>query len=373
MPACLQPLVSVIVPVYNSESFLRPCMDSLSAQTLERLEILCINDGSSDQSQEILDKFAQKDPRIVIISKPNAGYGHSINMGIDAAKGKYIGIVEADDYVDSRMFEKLATIAEANDADIVKSDYYNLWEEKERTISKNLWEGFETHTEQLLTPKEYPFLFLLPPSIWSAIYKKELLVTNHIRCNETPGASYQDTAFHFKVLASAQQVWLHPERLLFYRRDNEQSSSASKNKAFFICNEHDSIQSWLIENNRWLPPYSGLAVKLRYNGCLWNLKRISRKLKWPFLRRMQQDFRQLARDNILDSSELGSMERAFLHLVMRRPRLALAYYLFSRTNILTVTSGNYLRVKLLGLRIYKKKTNIPPFFEQESKDKEQSN
>lgn len=356
----LSPLVSVIVPVYNSESFLRPCMDSLTAQTLERLEILCINDGSSDASRTILEKYAARDPRITIISKPNAGYGHSINMGIEAAKGKYIGIVEADDYVDSRMFEKLWAIAETNDADIVKSDYYNLWEEKQRTISKNLWEGFEAHTDRLLNPSENPFLFLLPPSIWSAIYKKELLNHNNIRCNETPGASYQDTAFNFKALASAKRVWLHPESLLFYRRDNEHSSTASKKKIFFICEEHNSIQSWLIEQNRWIPPYSGFAIKLRYSGYLWNLKRISRKLKWPFIRRMQRDFRQLARENILDTSELGTMDRAFLHLVMRRPRLALAYYAFSSTNIFTVTSSNYLRVKFLGLRIYKKKINIPP-------------
>lgn len=340
-------------------------MDSLTAQTLERLEILCINDGSSDQSRAILEKYAARDSRIIIISKPNAGYGHSINMGIDAAKGKYIGIVEADDYVDSRMFEKLVAIAETNDADIVKSDYYNLWEEKQRTISKNLWEGFESHTDRLLNPAENPFLFLLPPSIWSAIYKKELLDNNNIRCNETPGASYQDTAFNFKALVSAQKVWLHPESLLFYRRDNEQSSTASKKKIFFICEEHNSIQSWLVEQNRWIRPYSKLAIKLRYKGYFWNLKRISRPLKWTFIRRMRKDFLKLERKNMLDTAELQTLERAFLHLVIKSPWLALAYYAFSSTNILTVTSSNYLRVKLLGLRIYKKKINIPSSLPEE--------
>ena len=88
------PKVSILVPVYNVERFLPQCLDSLVAQTLEDIQIICINDGSTDGSLEILERYAAQDSRIEIIDKPNSGYGASMNCGLDAARGEYIGITE---------------------------------------------------------------------------------------------------------------------------------------------------------------------------------------------------------------------------------------------------------------------------------------
>lgn len=99
--------VSVIVPVYNVEKYLRECLNSLVNQTLKEIEIICINDGSEDSSLEILNEYASKDSRFVIINQENSGQSVARNKGLDVAKGEYIGFVDSDDWVDLNFFENL--------------------------------------------------------------------------------------------------------------------------------------------------------------------------------------------------------------------------------------------------------------------------
>ena len=102
-------------------------MDSVVNQTLKDIEIICVDDGSTDSSAAICDEYAAKDSRIKVVHKPNAGYGHSMNRGLENATGEYIGIVESDDFAELDMFENLYNLAKQNDADIVKSDFYLYW------------------------------------------------------------------------------------------------------------------------------------------------------------------------------------------------------------------------------------------------------
>lgn len=116
--------VSIVVPVYNVQKYLRQGLDSIVNQTLQDIEIICVDDGSTDESGKILDEYAAKDGRVKVIHKNNTGYGNSMNIGFTAASGEYIGIVESDDYADPKMFETLYQIASANNLDIVKSGFY---------------------------------------------------------------------------------------------------------------------------------------------------------------------------------------------------------------------------------------------------------
>ena len=99
--------ISIVVPVYNVERYLEQCLDSLINQTLKDIEIICVNDGSTDDSLCILKRYAEVDDRILIVSKVNSGYGHTMNTGMAMAKGEYLAIVESDDFVVPEMFEKL--------------------------------------------------------------------------------------------------------------------------------------------------------------------------------------------------------------------------------------------------------------------------
>ena len=108
------PKVSIIVPTYNVEQYLVECMESITHQTLEDIEVIVINDGSTDGSLEILKRYAAKDSRITIVDKENGGYGIGMNIGLDKATGEYIGIVEPDDFVPVNMFGDLYNIAKEN-------------------------------------------------------------------------------------------------------------------------------------------------------------------------------------------------------------------------------------------------------------------
>lgn len=134
----VQPEISILVPICNVENYLDECLSSLINQTIKNIEIICLNDGSTDNSLSIIKKYAEKDNRIVVIDKENSGYGDTMNLGIRKAHGEYIGIVESDDFADPNMFQKLYDIARKKEKpDIVKSNFYYYF--TDLTEQSNLW------------------------------------------------------------------------------------------------------------------------------------------------------------------------------------------------------------------------------------------
>ncbi|MCL2470348.1 MAG: glycosyltransferase [Propionibacteriaceae bacterium] len=290
------PLVSIIVPVYNVERYLPKCLHSVVSQTLRNIEIICVNDGSTDGSLAIMESFAKSDPRITILSHPNHGYGYSMNRGIRKATGKYIGIVESDDWADPIMFEQLSDFAEANDAQIVKSNFYMDWTAP--SVRSEVFEYFD-YTEHgiTITPRNYDGakLFRKKPSIWSAIYSREFVTSNHIEFLETPGASYQDTSFAFKAFALADRMTCVSRAYIHYRQDNEESSVNSRGKAFCVCDEYEAIEEF-IESSPDLHSLYGIEVPTIYDSFIWNYERLDQTLKYPFLVRVSEWFNHLIDD-----------------------------------------------------------------------------
>ncbi|MDR1613956.1 MAG: glycosyltransferase [Campylobacteraceae bacterium] len=119
-----QPLISVIVPIYNVEIYLKKCLDSIISQTYKNLEIILIDDGSPDNCGKICDEYALKDKRIKVIHKKNGGLSDARNAGLDAAKGEYIAFVDSDDYITENIYEELVGIAQKETADIVMHTFY---------------------------------------------------------------------------------------------------------------------------------------------------------------------------------------------------------------------------------------------------------
>lgn len=270
--------ISILVPVYNVEKYLKECLNSLVNQSLTDIEIICINDGSTDSSPEILKEYASRDSRIKIIDKPNSGYGASMNAGLENAQGEFVGIVESDDYAAINMFEDLYNLAQKNGADIVKSDYFYY------TTHNNQARKAGKIPSIITNVKKFSKLLRYQPSIWSAIYKREFLEKNQIRFLETPGASYQDTSFSFKVMALAEKVVLTNNAYLYYRQDNENSSVNSKDKIFFICSEYDEITEFL-EKNPEIKKFANTQKLIKqYAAYMWNLTRISSDFREEFIR-----------------------------------------------------------------------------------------
>ena len=122
-----KPLISVVVPVYNVENYMRKCIDSLLNQTLSNIEIILVDDGATDTSPKICDEYARKHSCIRVIHKQNGGLGSARNAGMKAARGKYIGFVDSDDYVSVKMYETLWNLAETNEADCAYCEFTRFW------------------------------------------------------------------------------------------------------------------------------------------------------------------------------------------------------------------------------------------------------
>ena len=284
------PLVSVLVPVYNVEKYLPECLDSLMNQTLKDIELICVNDGSTDGSSAILEKYGKIDERLKIISKENSGYGHTMNIAVQEAKGEYIGIVESDDFVDSRMFEDLYHIARENKADLVKSNYWE-YRNGESKFVKSLEDG---PYEEIFIPRfDLIQSFIYRPSIWSAIYNREFILNNNIFFNETPGASYQDTSFNFKVFACAERAVFVDKAYVHYRQDNESSSVNAPGKVYCVVDEYKKSEEFLDNRPELKAKLEFLLPALKWNTYQWNYRRISSSFKYEFLEKMINYFQEL--------------------------------------------------------------------------------
>lgn len=290
--------VSIIVPVYNVEKYLRQCMDSIIVQTLKDIEIICIDDGSTDSSGGILDDYASKDDRIRVIHKENSGYGNSMNIGLDAATGEYVGIVESDDYADENMFQTLYRIADENKLDVVKSSFFYYYtepiekNEKCEIVSKILERKTICPSTFFESNMEMVEFYNIKPTIWSAIYRREFLVENRIRFLETPGASYQDAGFNFKVMATAQRVQLIKDAFLHYRQDSIGSSINSKGKVFCVCDEYAEMQRFLDERPIIKGRLEYVMQRIKFDTYMWNYERLAQKYKYIFLERVSEEYKE---------------------------------------------------------------------------------
>lgn len=271
--------VSVILPIYNAAKFLERSLGNLVKYDNPNLEIICVNDGSTDSSLEMIQDYASQDDRIKIIDKANFGYGHTMNKGLEMASGEYIAILEPDDYSDPQMYEKLYAAAKECDADVVKSNYFEFKQEDNSNQFFEVLADFQYNT--VFNSQMNEHIFHMRPCIWTGIYRREFLFNHNIRFTETPGASYQDTAFAFKVWTAAERVLFVKDAYLHYCIDNEGSSVASKGKVFSICDEFMAIESFLNQYEKYRKFFKILQV-LKLDTYVWNLDRISEEFKKEF-------------------------------------------------------------------------------------------
>lgn len=317
--------VSIVIPIYNVEKYLRQCLDSVVNQTLKDIEIICVNDGSTDSSPDIIAEYMAKDSRVKVINKPNSGYGHSMNMGFDSAVGEYIGIVESDDYADSNMFETLYKMASENRLDVVKSGYYFYFSipkernEKQEIVSKILSNKTFCPTTYFKSKMEMVEFFNIKPTIWSSIYRKDFIRENQIRFNETPGASYQDAGFNFKVWSCAERVQLIRDAFLHYRQDNEASSVNSKGKVFCVCDEYEEMQRFLDSHPTKKGALEYVKNRIKYDSYMWNYERLADKYKYIFIERASAEFKEDMENGKLDEQYFEKYKWANLLEIVADP------------------------------------------------------
>ena len=222
------PKISIIVPIYKVEKYLRQCIDSILSQTFKDFELILVDDGSPDNCPSICDEYASQDCRIKVLHQPNSGLGKAYNNGIATARGEYIGLVESDDWIEPNMYEKLYREAVCAQADLVKCDFwkYNSFQSpSDEAYYQNLRIELSEMAPEgtALTIDKCPLLLIRHPSIWAALYHKSLLKKIHFV--ESASAAYQDFSFGMETLCRAKRLRVIYDRLLHYRSEPLQNSS----------------------------------------------------------------------------------------------------------------------------------------------------
>lgn len=230
--------ISVIIPVYNTSKYLKRCINSILNQTLKKVEIIIINDCSTDNSREILEEYRNCHNIKIIHNKKNMGIGYTRNMGIECAAGKYIAFIDSDDFVDENMFNKMFKKAEKENLDVVICRFHKMLE-KENNILEEVEPNYIIPYFENTTLKDNPNLLLdinLAP--WNKIYKKDLF-TNDVRFPEN--LKYEDAIVVVKLLARAKKIGMLEDKLNYYLvRKNSESTTMNK-KIFDIITINDQI------------------------------------------------------------------------------------------------------------------------------------
>ena len=313
-----QIVVSVIVPIYNVEGYLAECLDSIIAQTLKNIEIICVNDGSTDSSSQILEDYSQKDSRIKVITQPNGGYGKAMNIGIAAAKGEYIGIVEPDDFILPEMYETLYSTAKEHDCEIVKSDFYRFaGDGNEKTYWKTARD--DRNYNRIIDPAEEKECFRFVMNTWCGIYRRDFLLSNGIDHNETPGASFQDNGFWFKGFCYAKRIIFLDQAFYMNRRDNPGSSVANKEKVYCGNTEYALIYDWLSDKSDIKENFIDVFMMKKLHTYMFNLRRIAPHFRHEYIRRFSEEFKASYEKGELPRSIFTNKEWTDLMQLIRDP------------------------------------------------------
>ncbi len=243
--------VSIIVPCYNVEKYLSVCLDSLINQTLKEIEIICVDDGSTDSTLDILNEYRQKDSRIEAFSQRNSKQGAARNNGIRHAKGEFIGFVDSDDYVDEDYFEKLYTAAHLNDADISTAgmlkhkslhNKYNVRYRKS-SIAETLQDKIRISED---TSKRFFY-------VMNKLFRSSLLKSNNILFPEN--RQYEDVWFSTVSIFYARRIVSVPDTLYHYiqRPGSTVNSTMTEKKRSDYVSAYSEIQSFAKEHRFPLP------------------------------------------------------------------------------------------------------------------------
>ena len=232
--------VSIIVPVYNVEKYLAKCLDSLVNQTLKDIEIIVVNDGSPDNSEQIIKKYLKKYPdKIIYLKKENGGQGSARNLGIEKSNGEYIGFVDSDDYVDINMFEKMYNKVKEKESDIVICGRYEVDE-----ITSELTPIGVIKKDK--DPKKNAFYDQMAP--WNKIYKASLIKNNDIKFGL--GMWYEDVVFCIKSILLTDKITYLDENLYYYLvRNGSTMNNHNSIKNLDVLKALDIIKKFAIKNN----------------------------------------------------------------------------------------------------------------------------
>lgn len=296
----MRPNVSIIVPVYNMEQYLTQCMDSVVRQTLNEIEIIIVNDGSTDSSLKICEDYKQKDPRIKLINKENGGLSSARNAGMKIATGEYIGFVDSDDFIKENMFEILYERAKTNDADIVICNSY-LYDQHGAEELKPAWVN-EYIQDKIYTTFEERQDLLYPCLAWLKIYRNSFLTKYNLSFAE--GIIFEDNPWNMKILSHANKIVGIRDFLYFYRDRTDSIMSSLKrdsqnNKKIFDILKIIELELEFLENNQFNSEWNEICEAYIISLGLNHFNRVFKESKNDFFYQLKILFQRIKPSKLL--------------------------------------------------------------------------
>lgn len=315
--------ITTIVTIHNAEKYLEECLISLVNQTFSDIEILCIDGGSTDATPEILTRYAKNDARIRIINDTNTSYGHKVNRGIEEAKGKYISVLESDDMYQLYMLEKLYEKAEIFQTDYVDADYISFFDIQGQRFTYPVKMYDEKSYNCVVENRKYPERIGVTTRFWTGLFRKEFLNREHIRMNESPGASYQDMSFRFLTAVLAERSYHMDIPVYLYRIDNPGSSMHDTKKTVVIADEHDYLKSELEKRNISSRYIWNNAYQWKYLDFRGNMKHLKGRYRQELFLRYRQELEK-DRKILEELADLG-YRQAVREMIYESPERVEAY------------------------------------------------
>ena len=265
--------ISIIVPIYNASKYIGKCIDSLIGQSKKELEFILINDGSTDNTEEVIKGY--NDKRIKYFKNKNQGIGKTRNFGIDKAIGKYIMFVDSDDYIDKDMCKKMFEKAEADRLDLVVCDFYNVFdnggcgEVRLLNFDKTTLKGMPCLLNKInLAP-------------WNKLYRRDLIINNHIRFVE--GLKYEDAPFVVSALDKANGVGKINECLNFYIIHSNSETTIRDKRIFDIIKIVDIIRNYFKGKDYMKDEVDILTISILVNYNIQQRMQIDKKIAMKFI------------------------------------------------------------------------------------------
>lgn len=282
--------------MYNVEKYLKQCLDSVINQTLKEIEIICVNDGSTDYSLQILEEYAKKDDRIRIISKENGGISSARNKGLEYVTGEYLGIVDSDDWIELDMFEKLYQNAKLHDSDLVMFPAH-LYDESTQKLKYDFPyftlacfdENFDDRVFSHLETKD--FLFSISVTPWNKIYKSEFIKELGVTFPE--GLDFDDNPFFYETYLNANRVSLVRDYLYFYRINRSGSFITTGNERYFDIVEMYNLVEKIIRKTGNQETYTIYFANVRVENIIAFYNKVDETYRKKFFEIIKTNFQNM--------------------------------------------------------------------------------
>ncbi len=287
-----EPKISVIVPVYNVEQYLKKCLDSILNQTFSNIEIICVNDGSTDNSRKILEEYKKKDSRIIIVDKENGGLSSARNAGMKIARGEFYSFIDSDDWVDITMLEKLYNNITSLNTDISICAVHQFDETNQKIDDSNPYYTLEffdkTFTGRAFSYKDTkPFLMDVCVMAWNKLYRRSLVEKYNAWFPD--GLIFEDGPFFFTIFFKTQRVSIVRDFLYYYRINRKNSIIQKAGKKFLNVIDVAEIMYDRIKDLEDFNDIRYIFFRKKVEDFIYRFEHLKPKYKSAFIKKLVKE------------------------------------------------------------------------------------